>query len=154
MDKLCYLRKILVILALILGSVTTPGHASELPISVLKIESETGIHTFMVEVAANNEARRTGLMLRQSLSQNAGMLFVYKRSGVISMWMKNTYISLDMIFVNRDGAIVKIAENTEPLSLEIISSEYPITMVLEVSGGSANRLGVKIGDHVEYQGAP
>jgi uncharacterized membrane protein (UPF0127 family) len=110
--------------------------------------TRTGSHTITVEVADNENARNTGLMYRRSIGPDEGMLFIYEDERDISMWMKNTYISLDMIFVKRDGTISHIAANTEPFSEAIIPSEGPALAVIEMAGGSAARLGLRAGDRV------
>jgi uncharacterized protein len=117
----------------------------------LEIASRTGVHTFSVELAVSEEERAHGLMFRKQLAEGQGMLFDFKREQEVSMWMENTYIPLDMIFIRRDGRILRIAENTEPLSRAIIPSGGPVLAVLEVIGGTAKKLGIAPGDRV---GAP
>ncbi len=87
-------------------------------------------------------------MFRRRLAGNAGMLFVYQRVGMVSMWMRNTYIPLDMLFVGADGKIAHIAQRTTPHSLETISSTEPVKSVLELNAGTVARLKIKIGDQV------
>lgn len=116
----------------------------------VQIMSGQTAHIFQLEVADNDETRKRGLMYRQSLPANGGMLFDFEQSRVISMWMKNTYIPLDMLFVRADGGITHIAEWTEPHSLKTISSREPVTFVIEVAGGSAARLGIAPGDTVHH----
>ncbi len=116
------------------------------------IETEDGSrHRFEVELALNGEQRAQGLMYRRDLADDAGMLFLYGREGPVSMWMKNTFIPLDMLFIAGDGRIVRIVERTVPQSLETISSGRPVTGVLEVNGGTAARLGIQPGDRVLYR---
>ena len=112
--------------------------------------SSTGSHPITVEVADSDEKRSTGLMFRRSIGEKEGMLFIYDREQEITMWMKNTYISLDMIFVKRDGVISHIETNTEPFSQNIIDSEGPALAVIEMGSGSARRLGLKPGDRVQH----
>ena|SRR5215831_14058118 len=114
----------------------------------LEIVSKTGIHVFMVDVAVTDEDRARGLMYRRSLPESYGMLFDFKRDQEVTMWMKNTYVSLDMIFIQSDGRIRRIAENTEPESERIISSGGPVRAVLEVVAGTARKLGIERGDRV------
>ncbi len=102
-------------------------------------------HLFLVELARTPVERERGLMDRQNLPLNAGMLFVFEREEPINMWMKDTYISLDMIFADKSGRVVSIAHRTVPMSLEIISSGVPANTVLEVRGGTAERLGIDVG---------
>jgi uncharacterized membrane protein (UPF0127 family) len=117
---------------------------------VVEIASKSGVHAFSVELAATDETRARGLMDRKELAEGHGMLFDFKRDEIVSMWMRNTYVSLDMIFIQRDGRIVRIAENTQPLSDRIISSGAPVRAVLEVVGGTARKLGIAPGDRVAH----
>lgn len=97
-------------------------------------------HRFNIYVAANNEQRGRGLMFVRDLPQFTGMLFVYDGSRVISMWMKNTYIPLDMVFARRDGTVSSVTRDTEPLSLRSIQSTEPVAFVLELNAGTTERL--------------
>jgi uncharacterized membrane protein (UPF0127 family) len=124
--------------------------ASALDKQPLTFITGTGSHAITVEVADSEQNRETGLMFRRSIGENEGMLFIYDREQDITMWMKNTYISLDMIFVRRGGVISHIATNTEPFSENIISSEGPALAVIEMGSGSAKRLGMKPGDRVQH----
>ena len=92
--------------------------------------------------------RANGLMFRTELAPDAGMLFVFDTVGPMTMWMKNTYISLDMLFVAADGRISRIARNTTPFSERMIASGGPVRAVLELRGGTASKLGIKPGDRV------
>jgi uncharacterized membrane protein (UPF0127 family) len=116
----------------------------------LTIASQAGRHPFKVEVARTPQDREQGLMYRQSIPGDQGMLFDFARVEPISMWMRNTYIPLDMLFIRRDGSIARVAENAEPLSLRSIPSGEPVLAVLELNGGTARRLGIKAGDRVEH----
>lgn len=116
----------------------------------LEIVSKTGVHVFSVEVVANDADRAKGLMFRKELPEGQGMLFDFQREQDVAMWMKNTYIPLDMIFIGGDGRIRRIAENTEPLSERIIPSGGPVRGVLEVIGGTARKLGIAPGDRVAH----
>ncbi|MCH7796806.1 MAG: DUF192 domain-containing protein [Proteobacteria bacterium] len=119
---------------------------------VLVIETEDGSrHRFEVELALDNEQRAQGLMYRRDLADDAGMLFLYGREWPVSMWMRNTFIPLDMLFIAGDGRIVRIVERTVPQSLETISSGRPVTGVLEVNGGTVARLGIQPGDRVLHR---
>jgi len=116
----------------------------------LEIVSKTGVHTFAVELAKSDAERAQGLMYRRELPEGRGMLFDFQRDDEVAMWMKNTYIPLDMVFIRSDGRIVRIAENTEPRSERIISSGGPVRGVLEVIGGTARKLGIAAGDRVAH----
>jgi uncharacterized protein len=114
----------------------------------LEIASKTGVHVFSVELAVTEDERAHGLMFRRSVPEFYGMLFDFKRDQPVSMWMKNTYVSLDMIFIQSDGRIRYIAENTETQSEKIIPSGGPVRAVLEVVAGTAKKLGIEPGDRV------
>lgn len=116
----------------------------------LEIASKTGVHAFSVEMATTEAEREKGLMYRKSLPEGQGMLFDFQRDQEVGFWMKNTYIPLDMIFIRGDGRILRIAENTEPLSERIVSSNGPVRAVLEVIGGTARKLGIAPGDRVAH----
>lgn len=116
----------------------------------LQIASRSGTHVFSVELAKTDDQRARGLMFRKELPEGQGMLFDFERNTEISMWMQNTYIPLDMIFIRADGRIHRIAENTEPLSTKIVSSGGPVRAVLEVIGGTAKKLGLNAGDRVSH----
>lgn len=116
----------------------------------LEIVSATGRHAFRVEVADTDEKRAEGLMYRTKLDPDYGMLFDFKREQNVYFWMKNTYVSLDMIFVRADGTIAHIAEDTVPLSEATVSSRAPVRFVFEVVAGTTKRLGIKPGDRVVH----
>jgi len=116
----------------------------------LEIASKTGVHVFAVEMAENDAERAKGLMFRKELPEGRGMLFDFHREQEVSFWMENTYIPLDMIFIRGDGRILRIAENTEPLSTRIIPSGGPVRAVLEVIAGTARKLGIAPGDRVGH----
>jgi uncharacterized membrane protein (UPF0127 family) len=118
--------------------------------SVLEIASKTGVHSFSVEVVDNDADRAKGLMFRRSLPEGSGMLFDFKTEQDVAFWMQNTYIPLDMIFIRADGRILRIAENTEPMSTKQIPSGGPVLAVLEVIAGTARRLGIAAGDRVAH----
>ena len=114
----------------------------------LEIVTKTGVQVFSVEMATTEEEKTTGLMYRKELADGKGMLFDFSPEQQVSMWMKNTYISLDMIFIRADGRILRIAENTEPLSTKIIPSGGLAKGVLEVIAGTAQKYGIEPGDRV------
>ena len=114
----------------------------------LGIRSSTGDHVFMVEIAVTPQDREAGLMHRRALAADAGMLFDFSKSGNVSMWMKDTLIPLDMLFIRADGSIANIAERTVPGSLTPIDSHGPVLGVLELNGGTSARLGIKPGDQI------
>jgi uncharacterized membrane protein (UPF0127 family) len=116
----------------------------------LEIVTKSGVHVFAVEIAVTNEERARGLMYRKELAEGRGMLFDFTPDQEVSMWMQNTYISLDMIFIQGDGRILRIAENTKPLSEAIISSNGRVRGVLEVIAGTAKKFGIAPGDRVAH----
>jgi uncharacterized membrane protein (UPF0127 family) len=120
------------------------------PQQTLEIASKSGVHVFAVEIADTEAAREKGLMFRKELPEGQGMLFDFHRDQDVAFWMKNTYIALDLIFIQGDGRILHIAENTEPLSTRTIPSGGPVRAVLEVIGGTAEKLGIAPGDRVGY----
>jgi uncharacterized membrane protein (UPF0127 family) len=115
----------------------------------LEIVSSNGVHAFSVELATNDAERSRGLMFRKEVPQGHGMLFVFDSEAPVSFWMHNTIVSLDMIFIRSDGRILRIAENTEPLSDRLVPSGGAVRFVLEVAAGTAKNLGIAPGDRVE-----
>ena len=133
-----------VIAALLAGAVS-PAVADDVE---LKVVTDKGRFIFSVEVAETAAQRQQGLQHRKNLAASAGMLFDYKRVQPVAMWMKNTLIPLDMLFIDGAGRIVNVARNTEPMSLATIPSAAPVLAVLEVNAGTARRLGIQPGDRV------
>lgn len=131
-----------------LSGFSAPARAADL--GTLEIVTKNGVHVFSVEIAATDEERAKGLMFRKELPEGTGMLFDFKQDQEISMWMRNTYIPLDMLFITADGRIRRIAENTVPLSERTIPSGGPVRGVLEVIGGTAKKLGIAPGDRVAH----
>jgi len=119
-------------------------------IQPLEIVTRNGVQVFAVEMATTEEEKTTGLMYRKELPDGKGMLFDFTPEQEVSMWMKNTFISLDMIFIRADGRILRIAESTEPQSTRIISSGGPAKGVLEVIAGTARKYGIAPGDRVGH----
>jgi uncharacterized membrane protein (UPF0127 family) len=116
------------------------------------LKTGSGDHNFNVELATTNQQRALGLMFRRALPENAGMLFLYDRPQPAAMWMKNTIISLDMIFIAAGGTVHRIVPHTEPHSTEAISSEGDVVAVLELNAGQAEKIELKLGDKVLYPG--
>ena len=129
------------------GLERSPAGLEQIPLTV---RSSGRAHRFTVEVARSPQEQAQGLMFRQSLADDRGMLFLYDEAQPASFWMKNTYIPLDMIFVRPDRRIARIAENTVPLSLDPVPSLEPVSAVLEIRGGLASELGIRAGDKVEW----
>ena len=124
--------------------------AQDLETGTLIIETEAGEQNFEIEIADEPEEISYGLMNRESLAENAGMLFDFGNPREPAMWMKNTLIPLDMLFISPDGTIQMIARNTEPGSLRTISPGMPVKGVLEINGGRAAELGIEPGDTVNH----
>jgi uncharacterized membrane protein (UPF0127 family) len=116
----------------------------------LEIATKSGVRSFSVELAVTDEERAKGLMNREQVPDGYGMLFDFKQEQQVSMWMKNTLVSLDMIFIRDDGRIARIAERTEVKSEKIISSGAPVRAVLEVVAGTAKKFGIAVGDKVAH----
>ena len=106
--------------------------------------------TFNVEVAKTIEERRIGLMYRKKLLNNEGMLFIFPREKIIQLWMKNTYIPLDVIFISENKVIVDIKKNMEKLSETIVKSRVKSRYALEFNAGLINKLDIEIGDKVLF----
>jgi uncharacterized protein len=116
----------------------------------LLIDAAGGPVILFVEVVDTNKTRASGLMFREELAPNAGMLFDFKREQPVSFWMKNTLIPLDVFFIKADGRIVNIAKRAVPHSERSIASDEPVLGVLETNAGVADRLGIKLGDIVRH----
>jgi len=114
------------------------------------LHTSTGDYTFNVEVVDTNETRAKGLMFRQELAKDAGMLFDFLSERNTSFWMQNTFIPLDMVFIAADGTVKTIHVNARPLDTTPISSEVPVQFVLEIPGGRSQEIGLKVGDKFEH----
>jgi uncharacterized protein len=146
-----HLRILLVSLLTAVGLVASaPVVAADL--HPLEIVTKTGVQVFSVEEAKTDEERERGLMFRTSLPEGQGMIFDFSPEQNVSMWMKNTLIPLDMIFIRADGRILRIAENTKIQSEDIIPSGGPVRAVVEVIAGTAKKYGIAAGDKVSYVG--
>ncbi len=133
-----------------LSRFSVAAELQQFPTSELTIVSTTGLHRFKVEVAETPEQMTQGLMFRRSLAPDAGMLFDYKEPTAATMWMRNTLIPLDMLFVDAQGRIVNIHQRAVPQSLDVIAAAAPVRVVIELNGGTAARLGIKPGDRVVH----
>jgi uncharacterized membrane protein (UPF0127 family) len=128
----------------------TPALAEAVTKGTLTLETASGPHPFNIEVATTPQERELGLMFRTSLPENGGMLFLYETPQPIAMWMKNTIIPLDMIFIDDWGRVHRIESNTEPFSLDPIPSDGDVLGIPEVNAGVAEKIGLKVGDKVVY----
>jgi hypothetical protein len=134
------------------AALSTPAAAVSFETDRLVIETPSGeLHAFTVELAVNDKQRARGLMYRREMAADHGMLFLYDRVGLHSMWMANTYIPLDMLFIKPDGAVVHIAERTVPQSRRPISAGQRVKAVLELRGGTVDRLDIPVGSTVRYK---
>lgn len=116
----------------------------------LSIETESGTSRFIVEIADEQKEREVGLMYREDLPVDQGMLFDFGVDRMVSMWMQNTPLSLDMVFIDRLGTIVHVEQGTTPYSTSIISSRKPVRYVLELNAGIASSKGIRSGDKVKH----
>ena len=132
------------------GSQGVLAGASSFKTETLWLETQDGSHKIEVEVARTGPEKSRGLMFRTSLADDRGMLFPYDKAGNYAMWMRNTYIPLDMVFIKSDGRVHRIEANTEPLSEKVISAGGLVQGVLELAGGVAAKLGLKPGDLVRH----
>lgn len=116
----------------------------------LTLETAGGPKVIAIEIAETGEEKARGLMFRTSLPDTSGMLFPYAQPQELTMWMKNTYIPLDMVFIKSDGTVHRIEVRTEPLSERVIGSKGDVSAVLELAGGASERIGLKAGDKVVH----
>lgn len=126
----------------------SPAGLEQAPLTITTAGGKT--HRFVVEVARTPEEQMRGLMFRQSLAPDRGMIFPYDAPRPASFWMKNTLIPLDIIFVSPGGRIARIEANTVPYSLDPVASGEPVEAVLEIAGGRSTELGIAAGDRVEW----
>jgi uncharacterized membrane protein (UPF0127 family) len=118
----------------------------------LSIQTMAGPQKFAVEIAIDDAQREQGLMYRTRMPADAGMLFIYPQAQAVAMWMKNTLMPLDMVFISTDGRIRNIRERAVPQSLAIVPSDGPVKAALELNAGTVERLGIKPGDKVTGTG--
>jgi uncharacterized membrane protein (UPF0127 family) len=126
------------------------GCARSAAMTPLTIHTQQGPRTFQVEIAATPQAQERGLMFRREMADDAGMLFVYGMPQQLTFWMKNTYIPLDLLFIDEDARIVFIHANAQPLSEALITAPMPAVAVLEINSGLSSRLGIAVGDSVRW----
>jgi uncharacterized protein len=133
-------------------STALPASTAGLDQTIVTITTAEGAsHQFTAEIARTQKEQARGLMYREELAPDRGMIFLYEPPQSASFWMKNTYIPLDMIFIRPDGTIANIAENTVPLQLEPYLSLEPVSAVFEIAGGRSAELGIKAGDRVTWR---
>ena len=147
-----YRRVLAAVLAYLVLSLVPIAPVAAQQLQQLEIASKNGVHIFGIELAVSPEEQARGLMFRRELPDMQGMLFDFHREQPTSFWMKNTYVPLDMIFIRGDGRILRIEENTVPLSEALVPASGPVTVraVLEVVAGTARKLGLAPGDRVKH----
>jgi hypothetical protein len=146
------LSRAIVFAVAVMTALSAPASAVRFETDRLAIETPSGdLHEFTVELAVNDKQRARGLMYRREMAGDHGMLFLYDRVGLHSMWMANTYIPLDMLFIKPDGEVAHIVERTVPQSRRPISSDTRVKAVLELRGGTVDRLDIEVGSTVRYK---
>ena len=116
----------------------------------LQIVTASGVHSYDVEIADDEASRELGLMNRYEMPADHGMLFEFPSRAPVTFWMKNTHISLDMIFIDADGSVKGVAAQATPMSEKLIPSNAPVVAVLELNAGQAAKIGLKAGDKVKF----
>jgi hypothetical protein len=133
------------------ASAALPENAQISKLEPITLVSADSVTMLTAEIADTDELRTRGLMFRHFLPEDKAMLFDYETPRPVAMWMKNTNISLDMLFIREDGTIAAIAENTVPQSLDTISVQEPVKGVLELAAGTVKRLGLRVNDKVYHR---
>ncbi|MCS6947038.1 MAG: DUF192 domain-containing protein [Steroidobacteraceae bacterium] len=149
------LLTVLLLCAAVVAAQTGPLlELDSFPQTTVTVHARRGAQVFRVWVARSPQQQAQGLMFVRSLASDRGMLFVHDRPRVAGMWMKNTFIPLDMLFIDARGRIVTIHAETTPHSLDTLSSRVPVIAVIELKGGEAARRGIRVGDRVEFRLPP
>ena len=133
------------------ASAALPENAQISKLEPITLESADSVTMLTAEIADTDELRTRGLMFRHFLPEDKAMLFDYQTPRPVAMWMKNTNISLDMLFIRQDGTIAAIAQDTVPKSLDTISVQEPVRGVLELAAGTVRRLGLRVNDKVYHR---
>jgi uncharacterized membrane protein (UPF0127 family) len=145
------MRSVLVLASLVVAA-CSGATAAPPPLNwdrgTLTVETKTGVHEFDVEIADEPGERERGLMYRTAMAADAGMIFQYDRPQIINIWMKNTVLPLDIVYVNERGTVTKVAPDAVPYSLDLITSESPVVAAVEFNAGTAARIGLAPGDTV------
>lgn len=148
--RAAHVAALLSFLALLVIEMSAPAAATTFRKDKLTLHTASGAHVIEIEVAETLEQKQLGLMFREKVPPMTGMLFPYGDPQEVTMWMRNTYASLDMVFIRADGIVHRIEENTTPLSERVISSKGNVSAVLELAAGESRRLRLKAGDRVEH----
>ncbi len=145
--------RVLLILFLTLpaGAIYASAQAGDLPVETLTIRTAEADIPFTVELAATPESRSQGLMFREYLAWDTGMLFDFHQPRPVGFWMKNTPLSLDILFIRNDGTIAGIHPFAEPYSEDVIESPEPVRAVLELRGGATERFGLAVGQRIAHR---
>lgn len=122
-----------------------------LPVEQVIVTADRGDIAFATEIATSDETRSRGLMFRRSMGEREAMLFHWPSPRVVSMWMRNTYISLDMLFVTADGIVLHVQADTVPQSLEVLSAGREVSAVMEIVAGTAAKLGIRPGSRLKHR---
>ena len=141
---------LLIVLVAPVATGTADG-SDRLPVEQVVVTTAQGDISFDAEIAITDETRSRGLMFRRSMGEREAMLFYWDSPEPISMWMRNTYISLDMLFADAEGVVVHVAADTVPHSLDVISAGREVSAVMEVVAGTAARLGIKPGSRLKHR---
>jgi hypothetical protein len=136
------------LVACVAGAARGQDFLADLAQGDVDVVTETGTHRFRVWIAADDASRARGLMFLRELPADRGMLFLFEHPDWVAFWMKNTYLSLDLVFIDAAGKVVNIARDSQPLSLQPIRSDGPVVAVLELLSGTASRIGLAQGDQV------
>jgi len=143
------LGRLLVALCLLTAALAGPAAAVEFERSRLVVETVTGAQfRFEIELATTPDQLHQGLMFRDHLADNAGMLFLLGNEQIANFWMRNTFVALDLLFIGRGGRVVNIRHDAVPGSSALLASEKPVVAVLEIKAGLSARLGIRPGDKV------
>jgi len=143
-------RLLAALAVVVIAAFAAGGPVRSAGLEALQIVTAAGAHDFQVEIAKDDASRARGLMDRRFMPADHGMLFEFDREAPQSFWMKDTYIPLDMIFISRTGIVTNIVANAEPLSERAIPSGPACMAVLELNGGAAAKIGLKVGDKVRH----
>ena len=140
-------RRLALVVAMLLAAASLTACSAD---DRLVVHTATGEYAFNVEVVDTPDTRAKGLMFRQELAKDSGMLFDFKREEPVSFWMMNTYIPLDMVFIAANGDVKSVHANARPHDQTSVPSGFPVQFVLEIPGGRAAEIGLKAGDRIEH----
>ena len=145
------LASVLISLLFLAGPALASEEVVRLPVEQVIVTSDRGDIAFATEIATSDETRSRGLMFRRSMGEREAMLFHWPSPRVVSMWMRNTYLSLDMLFVTADGTVVHVQADTVPESLQVLSAGREVSAVMEVVAGTAAKLGIRPGSRLKHR---